>query len=167
MSRSLEKWSQNRPKIHQKLVPSALPQKMLQNVCIFSFFQLSCKRPMCLKHSKYHIETMFFAWPRAPHFFRKHSKNHTQNHPKILSKWCPEAFQKHIQKKCRKKLTKYKKNTKKRPPRRGGESPKMTSFFHLEPLWGPRAPQDDPRVPHRTHFSSFWGAQGASQRQFS
>ena len=34
-----------------------------------------------------------------------------------------------------------------------GENQKKSSFSHLGPLWVPRAPQDGPRVPHRTHFA--------------
>ena len=64
----------------------ALPKNVSQNVVNGVFFPLCLKRPMCLKHSKYCIETMFLAWPRATQIFTKNSQNHTQNRPKILPK---------------------------------------------------------------------------------
>ncbi len=82
--KNLPKWSQNRPKIDEKWVPTALPKKVPKKTNNFDDFPLFPKRSMCTKHCKNKYETMIFVEPSHAQHLIKNIQKQSKHHPKIL-----------------------------------------------------------------------------------
>ena len=89
MSENKQTWSQNggqnRAKIDEKVVPTALPQNTPHFDGMFLILLLFVKRPIATKHCKNQYKTMIFASPLDAPRFTQNIKNRSKKSSKILS----------------------------------------------------------------------------------
>ena len=77
---------------------------------------------------------MFFLEPRPAQHLQKNTKKQVGNHPKILQKLCPEAFENRFRKSIPKNITKIEKTSKMCDlgvPKKQGRNEEMTNFSSL------------------------------------